>query len=163
MKALSFRTLPSLLLLVLIFCFFVSCGQIQYSDTVECSSITSSIKQHLPSTDGYSEYTVDEVKYMVDPSLFDSYSIIYSNSSDNIDEVGVFHAKDIESASILLEKVNQYVSSIKKEKNDFLRNYLPSEIGKLESGEAKQFGNYVVFAFTENNKEIFKNIANMLR
>ena len=163
MKIYFLRALTSLLLITLLFCTLASCGQVQYSNTVDCSSLTSSIKKFLPSGDGYSEYTVEEVKYMVDPSLFDSHSIIYSNSSDTIDEVGIFHAKDDTSASLLFEKVNGYVSSMKNEKNDFLRNYLPEELGKLESGEVKQFGNYVVFSFAESNKEIFKNIENMLK
>ena len=163
MKTSFSRTLVSILILLCLISALSSCSTVQYSDIVDCSYITSSIKTEYPLNDGYSEYSSEEINYMLEPSLFDSCSVIYSNSSDNIDEIGVFHAKDKASADILLENITQYVESVKKEKSDFLRNYLPSEISKLESGEVKQFGNYVVFAFSENSGQIFKQITNILR
>ena len=161
MKSSFFRTIISLQSLFLLVLLLSSCSTIQYSDIVDCSYITSSIKQELPLKSGYSEYSSDEVKYIIDPSLYDSCSIIYSDSSDDIDEIGVIHANE-GCSELLLKEVMAYVDHAKQDKHDFLRNYLPNELDKLDSGEVKQFGNYVVFAFSDNNKEIFKRIANIL-
>ncbi len=141
------KAISSLLLICL---FFSACGTVKYSDGIECEEITSALQQEISALEGYSAYSSDDVGFMFDENLhFDDYSIIYSISGDDIGEVGVLHAESEEEAQNLLEQIRDYVNGICADKGAFVENYLPEECGKLDSADAKRFGNYVIFAFLE--------------
>jgi len=92
-----------------------------------------------------------------------SSSVIYSNSSDDIGELGIFRAPDENTAALLFSEVKSYVDQMKNEKRDFLKNYLPNELSKLDNAEVRQLGNYVVFSFIDDSDQIFKEIEKILK
>lgn len=150
----------------MIFCLiFGSCGQKGYSDTLTCTEITSELKEEIFAENGYSDYSSNDIKYMFDDdTLFDSCSVIYSSSSDDVGEIGVLHASDAESADALLETVNGYLKELDEEKRAFLKSYLPNELEKLDNAEAKRFGNYVAFVVLEptTRDAVFERLEAML-
>ena len=142
---------------------FVSCANKKYSDNVGCSDITKAIQDELFKTNEYAEYPMSEIEYMIDPSLFDSCSVIYSVSSDDISEIGVFHAPGQNSATLLFEEANNYIKQTQGEKREFLRSYMPSELTTLDSASARRFGNYVVFSFSNDSEKIFATVEELLK
>ena len=151
--------------LALLCCFLPSCSQNRYSDTLECRQITSSLQQKILSDKEYSEYSQDDVAYILgDASLFDACSIIYSTSGEDMGEVGVLHARPEVSANTLLDRVNGYLQSSKEEKSAFVENYLPYEMQKLDDASARVFGNYVIFTVLEKNtsEAVFDEIERQL-
>ena len=105
--------------------FLGSCGKADYANTIPCDDITSSLREELLGAELYQEFNDNDVKFIFDSSdLYDSSSVIFSVSSDDIGEVGVFHAKDSESAQKLLDEAIDYVENMKDEKQEFLKNYM---------------------------------------
>ncbi len=131
---------------------FSSCAQKGYSEVYSCSELTKALESEILSEETYGAYSHEDVKYMFDDdTLFDSYSIIYSSSSEDIGEVGILHAPTSESAEELLDEANEYLSSLNEEKRAFLKSYLPYELEKLDYAEAKRYGNYVVFVVQDQD------------
>lgn len=145
--------------------FFASCAQNKYLDTLPCARITDTLTEEILGSDMYAEYTQKDVSLLFgNDELFDSCSVIYSISSDDIGEVGVFHAKDNQNAKKLLEKAEKYIEDIKDEKNSFVRNYMPQELDKLNYADTRRFGNYVVYTIlsADTSDEIFDTVKKLL-
>lgn len=153
------------LLLAAVCLFFGSCAQKKYAEGYSCSELTSAVRTEILDSGTYSDYSAKDVEYMFDDdSIFDSYSIIYSSPSDDIRELGILHAPDSESAEALLEAADEYLLRLNEEKRSFLKNYLPYELEKLDSAEARRFGNYVCFAVLtpQERDQVFEHLASML-
>ena len=160
-KILSF--ILSTILISLLLC---SCSNKQYSDSHECSYITTALQNEILNRQDYVLYSAEDIAFMLDDTdNFDSYSVIYSSSSDDIGEVGVFHAVSEEQSLELLDDVVDYLSDLKEEKSSFVRNYLPNEQQKLDGSKVKRFGNYVVFTVLDasDSEAVFKKIEKLLK
>jgi len=151
---------------VLVLSLLCSCSKKQYNDTLDCAYITSTLQSKMLTDEAYSAYSAEDIAFMLDDSdKFDSYSVIYSSSSDDIGEIGVFHAISEEESLDLLDDVAEYLSELKEEKGSFVRNYLPNEQKKLDGANVKRFGNYVVFTVLDSAKSdaVFKEIERLLK
>ena len=158
---------------LLCFCFCLlfsallcSCASNKYSETLSCGDITKSLKSDILADKEYKEYTDSEAKYVFDEcESFDSCSIIYSASSDDIGEIGVFHANTEAEAIELLQDAKQHISEEKDDKSEFLRNYLPNEIKKLENADVRRYENYVVYTILspEERDAVFSYVEKLLK
>ena len=92
-------------------------------------------------------------------------SVIYSTSSDDISEIGIFHAVSEEKSLELLDDLTDYLSDLKEEKGAFVRNYLPDEQKKLDGAKVRRFGNYVVFTVLPEaqSNAVFEKIDKILK
>ena len=154
------------LIICLTLVFLPSCAEARYTDAIDCSAITDAIRSKILTPEPYSEYQSEDIAFMLDyTDKFDSYSIIYSTSSDDIGEVGVFHAISQEESLELVEDIAEYLNDIKEEKGAFVRNYLQGEEEKLDAATVKRFGNYVVFTVLEPSKSnaVFAQIEKTLK
>ena len=155
------------LLTILLVCLcFSSCGAKSYVDTFTCDDITNAITDEILGSQAYAEFTDKDVHLMFDDTeKYDGWSIMYSISSDDISEIGILHARDAESTEEILEDAIEYVEDLKKEKQEFLRNYLPKELNKLNYADARAFGNYVVYTVLsqDTTEEVFSFVEKMLR
>ena len=143
----------------------VSCSSKIYSDNIACSYITATAKETVLPTEEYIEYSKEEISLLFDNlELFDSFSVIYSSSADNVGEFGIFHASSLENTEALFQSVSEYVAELKNEKNAFVRNYLPYEISKLDSAQVKIIGNYVAFTVLDSPvaQAVFNEIESIL-
>ena len=146
--------------------FFASCAAREYSNTLSCKSITDSLTDEISDAESYRTYTDEDIKYIFeDTSMFEECSFVHSASDDNIDEICVIKAKNESDAKKILKQAEQYIKSSKEEKGSFLKNYMPSEFGKLDCAKAKQFNNYVIIATAgkDDTKEIFKRAEELLK
>lgn len=145
--------------------FLSSCAQSKYLDTIPCSTITDTLTEEILGSDMYAEYTENDVSLLFgNNELYDSCSVIYSVSSDDIGEVGIFHATDSDTAKKLLEKAEKYIEDTRDERNSFVRNYMPEELDKLNYADTRQFGNYVVYTIlsADESEDIFCAVKELL-
>ena len=142
-----------------------ACSKKQYNDTVDCEYITDALQSKALAGEEYSTYAYEDISFILDEiEGFDSYSVIYSSSSDDIGEIGVFHAVSADKSADLLDDIAEYLSELKKEKISFVKNYLPEEQKKLDGATVKCFGNYVVFTVLDasQSKAVFAQIEQIL-
>ena len=164
-KFVFFKLYSLLLCLALTLTLFISCSQKKYDDSVECSYITTVLQSDVLNGEKYSLYSAEDISFMLDTDNFDSYSVLFSTSGDDIGEVGVFHAISNDESTELLDDVVDYLTRMKEEKEAFVRNYLPEELQKLEQAKVKRFGNYVVFTVLSEAQSdaAFKKIEQILK
>ena len=144
---------------------FGSCAAKRYSDTLTCENVTNSLKTKIFANEQYSEYLPSDISHMFDHDGITDSCVVYSSSSDDIGEFGILRAESAEAAKELLNKVNAHIDDIREEKGEFLRNYMPEELSKLENASAKQYGQYVVFALhdSDTTAKVFKEAEALLR
>lgn len=158
------KYIRAILFLALAHFIFASCAQGKFNDLLSCSEVASALESEILSEKEYASYQEREIKYLIDNDNFDSCRILYSISSDDIGEIGVLHAKDAEHADKLIDDANEYIENYKEQKSDFIRNYMPEEIEKLENARVKRFGNYVIYTIlpSETADKIFQRAESLL-
>ncbi|MBQ8850622.1 MAG: DUF4358 domain-containing protein [Clostridia bacterium] len=138
----------------------------EYRDDVPCSELLDSAEEQIPVDMGYESFDGDHIKYnFEDTELDDDHALRYSTASENINEIGVFHAPDEASRDGLAELTERYLDGLLEEKGEFIASYAPKELEKLRSAEVKTFGNYVAYAIlSEDDREVFfDTVEKMLR
>lgn len=143
----------------------VSCSQKEYSDNITCHSLASTLRQEASVPEGeFAEYGDEEITLLFPNTAYNDICILYSKDATDITELGILHAQNEETAKAVLEDVKNYIKNLQEEKREFLRNYSPAELEKLNAAEARQFGNYVIFTVAQANEKnlIFSKAANTL-
>ena len=152
-----------LLLLSCALLFFCSCRGTAYRDDVSCDELCEIFEELSPLE--LSEYDSDYISLVInDISICDDCCIIYSDDAANIDEFGVFHAKNNADTQKLYEAVSEYVSELKDGQRTFIMSYAPDEIPKLDGARIERFGNYIVYSIadTKTANKTISAIANAL-
>ena len=148
-------------------CIFSSCSAKSYSDTITCQDLSSSLMREISVPEGeFSKYEDDEIKFFFPTSsLYDDISIIYSKDATDITELGILHAENEDKSKQLFEEAKLYIKNLQEQKREFLNNYSPQEIEKLNSAEARRFGNYVIFAVSDSidKNYIFSKAEELLK
>ena len=154
-----------LALLLCLCLFFGACASKKYSDTLTCKDLTTALKDKIFADEQYSEYLQSDVEHIFSNGKISDYCVLYSSSSDDIGEFGVLCAESAEEARKLLSSVESHIDDIRQSKSEFLRNYMPEELSKLENAKAKQFGRYVVFVLHDSDpsSKIFKEAEGLLK
>lgn len=160
------KLFPIILSIFFITLIFASCSDKNFNSSLSCQELTTSLKKEISVPEGnFKEYTVDELNFLFSsPELYSDICIIYSTDSTDVCELGVIHASNKENAKKLYEDAKYYIKSIQEEKSEFLRNYSPEELTKLNSAEARCFGEYIIFSVAEPNdkNEVFKKAEMLL-
>ena len=156
------KSLAAILLLIPLL-FVTSCKKEVYRNDVACRSLTSTIeeicqKEFISYDDEYLEYIIS------DASICTDHSIIYSRDTNDIDEFGVLHAKDNDTAKKLYTELCDYISETRSSQRAFIESYAPKELTKLDSARVIQIGNYVIYSIAseESAKKISSAITSAL-
>ena len=153
------RVIPLLCLICIIFC---SCAAKRYTDTLSCKEVANELISKISAQESYKSYSKNEVSFLIDEDVsFDDCCFLYSSSSDDMSEIAVFHSSEPEA---LFDELCKYTDTLRQEKRSFVENYVPSEVTKLDDGQASRFGNYVVLAILERSERdtIFESAKEIL-
>ena len=160
-KILSFSVLALLMTLV-----FQGCAEQEINRTLTCRELSNQLESEISvPQDEFKEYTTEELRFLFSsPELFEDICIVYSSDSTDVCEIGIFYASSEENAKLLFEDAKSYIKSLQEEKSEFLRNYSPEELSKLNSAEARRYGNYIIFtvADTSDKNNLFKKAETIL-
>lgn len=161
------RKILSLIIpILLVTLIFQSCSQRKFNSSLACDELSMRLRSEIHPSDGELEaYSNEELTFLFPSSdLYDDACVVYSSDSTDVCEVGIFHAPDEESAKRLFEEAKSYIKNMQEQKSEFLRNYSPAELPKLNSAEARRFGNYVIFAIgdQDDKSNLFKKAEELL-
>lgn len=84
----------------------------------------------------------------MDVSDYDSYDVKINSKGVNIDEFGVFKAKDSSQVTLVKKAVTDY---LKLRRDTWMKEYMPEEFPKLENAEVKTEGSYVIYAILSDS------------
>ena len=153
-------------IIMLIALIFQGCSEKEISYSLTCKELSNELESEILVPDGeFKEYTTEELRFLFSsPELFDDICIVYSTDSTDVCEIGVLYASNEENAKVLFEDTKNYIKSIQEQKSEFLRNYSPAELSKLNSAEARKYGNYIVFAIADmdDKNNLFKKAEDVL-
>jgi hypothetical protein len=91
------RCFPFLLLLSLLFLGSCSKGN-TYADGIPCAELLKTAEQQIPVPFGYESFGAEQIGfYFGDPKSHDDGAIQHSKKSEDINEIGIFHAPDEQS------------------------------------------------------------------
>ena len=146
---------------------FASCSITEYSSNSTCKELSQTLMREISVPDGeFSQYTNEELTYFFSsPELYDDISIIYSKDSTDIAELGILHAANEETVTKLFEEAKLYIKNLQEQKREFLNNYSPEEVKKLNSAEVRCFGNYIIFTVSDPDDKnyVFSKAEELLK
>ena len=95
----------------------------------------------------------DEQLFLIfgEETSYEDYSIFASAPTENIDEIGIFRAKDQAEAEKLTETLKKYISETADGMRAFVMSYAPEEAKKLDTAEAFSIGNYAIYLILDKN------------
>ena len=130
---------------ILLLSIFAGCGSkdAKVKNDVAVTDVSAAVTAKL-SDDALVSVDADYIKGMMkmDVSDYDSYDVKINSKGVNIDEVGVFKAKDASQVATVEKAVKDY---IQMRKDTWMVEYMPEERPKLDSAEVKTLGNYVIY------------------
>lgn len=146
---------------------FTFCSAKTFSDSLACNELSSTLQKEISVPYGeFGEYSSADLNlFFPDSELFDDFYVIYSKDNTDVSELGILRASNEENAKKLLEDAQLYIKDNQEQKREFLRNYSPSELEKLNSAEARRFGNYVIFTVADQDEKskIFQKAEELLK
>ncbi len=156
------------LLLLLLCCatLFCSCARSEYTDEKTCEDVGKSMTDSLEDTQEYYEFDKNHIGlFFDDTEEYDDYYAVYSADTNDINEVGVFHAPDAESADDLAESCREYIEDMRQNSRAFIASYAPEELPKLDSAEVRRFGNYVIYTILPEDKAeaVYEHVKSQLK
>lgn len=84
----------------------------------------------------------------MDVSKYDSYDVKINSKGVNVDEFGIFKAKNASGVKTVQKAVEDY---LQMRKDTWMKEYMPEEFPKLQNAEVKTFGNYVMYAILSDS------------
>jgi len=142
-----------------------SCARTKYTDVTPCKDVSALAAQELGDGLEYTEFDASHREfYFTDSELYDDCSLIYSTDTNNINEIGVFHATDEKAAKHLEAKCLDYIEEMREGERAFIASYAPEELPKLDGAKVHRFGNYVVYTVLPKDRsyDVIDKIENSL-
>jgi len=152
------------LLLAAALCSFAACSQkAAYKDSVPLEDLAAVVEKHL---DGGSLAEMKE-SYLsgpmkLDTILFADYLVKINAYGANIDEYGIFKARDEKGVASVQKEAEDY---LQMRKDTWMEEYMPEEKPKLMEAEVKVCGLYVIYVIVsdEVRASILTDFENALK
>ena len=142
-----------------------SCQRKAYTDTAECKSLGDGIISAIDDGQEYLDHDGTHTKlYFEDIEEYDDCRIMYSADTNDINEIGIFHAPSAKMAAELEESCREYISDVKEDSRSFIASYAPEELTKLDGAQVRRFGSYVVYTVLPSDKaeSVFSHLEHTL-
>lgn len=152
--------LSCIIILSLLFSLSACGGKTEYKTDVSVSDIAAEIAA-LKDSVSFSEMNASYIEgaMKLDTADFAEYIVELNALGTNIDEFGIFKAKDDKNVSDVKSAVDGYLSF---RLETWMNEYMPEEKPKLENAEVKVCGLYVMYAIFDDDSraaafEAFEN------
>ena len=151
----------ALIISLALLCALCACGGSKEAETsFEPADLSAELLKSGCFTDIMSEMDISVAMdiYGADAELIDKASV-YMGTGATAEEIAVLKAKDSGGAKKLLEAMDARV----KAQIEAYKNYVPSEVPKLEEASVSQSGAYVVYVTSADNAAAEKIIEKFMR
>ncbi|MBE6670783.1 MAG: DUF4358 domain-containing protein [Ruminococcaceae bacterium] len=144
----------------------VSCGKstenTNYKTDITVEKITQKIfetAENIPLTKADEGYVALNIP--IEISLAEEFEI-YISTTSNANLIGVFKATSEENADKLLTQSQEYLQSLE---DNWMSDYLPEELPKIQNAVCKKFGLYVTFIVLDDasRDNAISDVENMLK
>ena len=154
------RIKTAALILIATVLFLTGCSTDKYSEDISCREL-SSVVAELDEAE-YSEYGEEYIAFFLeeDAERIDDFCVLYTTEVNDINEIGFFRAVSNEGAGELYEELRDYLEDKREGERAFVGSYAPQELPKLDGGQVRRFGRYVVYAIADADMrgEIFSGV-----
>ena len=130
-----------------------SCEKKAYTDTAECKDLGDTLISAIDDGQEYLDHDGTHTEfYFEDTEEYDDCRLMYSADTNDINEVGIFHAPNSKKAAELEESCREYIENMREDDRSFIASYAPEELPKLDGAQVRRFGNYVVYTVLPSDK-----------
>ena len=130
-----------------------SCAQKKYRSDVSCRELCDLAQNSIDDGLEYEEYGESHLKYEFGDGALgaDDFCIVYSVKVEDINEIGVFFADGEERVKEIAKDCREYLEDMRENKGAFISSYAPLEMPKLDKAGVRVYGNYVIYAVTDED------------
>ena len=138
------KTVSLVLCVISILGLFTACGGGNYRDDVAVTDIITDIEAETGLTGNMIEApdTYVQLTMQMDIENYSEYSVRMNSKGVNIDEYGIFKAKDAAQAKEISAALESYIQYLK---NRWMPEYMPEERPKLDNALIETKGLYVTY------------------
>lgn len=143
------KTIIIALCLVIALSAFAGCGgsSASYRDDVAVDELASAVETAIGGGSMSKAPETYASTWKLDLSACSEYIMKLNSTGVNIDEYGIFKAKDSGSVSAVKTALENY---LKSRRDAWMSEYMPEEYPKLENAEVKAVGSYVMYAILDD-------------
>jgi hypothetical protein len=145
---------------------FCACSSEHYDNSLTESELAALLTREISGYEDYARYDSEDIAYMFGTTDSNGDAcVLYSRDSDDQGEFGIFKANNSVTAEELFVLVNEYINRSQRERRNFIENYIPSELKKLDNADARIIGDYVIFTILDEDqsREIFSKATELLK
>ncbi len=117
-----------------------------------CRDIADGMCKGLSDNNEYLEFDATHTSLYFDSEDYDDCHHIYSADTNDINEMGIFHARDSSHADKLWEDCREYLDDMREDSRAFIASYAPEELPKLDDADVWRVGNYVIYTVLPTDK-----------
>ncbi len=145
--------MKKLLILFLSLILLVGCSKKQYADDRKCADIGKCIPEVLADSQEYHEFDTTHMNAnFQDNDHYDDRYVIYSADTNDINEIGIFHADSEEHADALVKDCKRYIDDMQQNSRAFIGSYAPEQLPKLDDAKVQRVGNYIIYTVLDESK-----------
>lgn len=158
MKHTVIRALTVLLLIACLIPLMTACGG-DFRDDLTSTTVMDTVKAAVPAEGGYEvagngyingSNWGEEYEDMLD-RLTDYRILVATDTSNNINELGILRAKSTGDAKAVKSVVDDYLAATTARQKPLLEGYNPTEIPKLENAKVTVCGTYVFYTILDTD------------
>ena len=142
-----------------------SCGEDTYNSEIKSVDLANALCEAIGEEDTafYGEIQY-ELIFGSDIPECDK-CIVYSTETNNIDEIGIFSARDNDEAERIEEILGSYIEEMSSSSRAFVASYAPDELRKLDAAEVFRIGNRVFYTVlsTSDRETVKEKARSMLK
>ena len=145
--------------------FICGCSTDKYKDDVSCQMLAQTAAEQLPAELDLRELDASfRDFYFGDAKGYDDCFVMHSAENEDISEIGVFHSADDESAADVENVCREYIADLQQNSRAFIASYAPKELTKLDDGEVRRYGRYVVYTVLDgaDAEKVFEAVHHAL-
>lgn len=140
------RTLILTVCLACLIAAFAGCGGANIRDDVEVETLAVAVDAAIGADSITQAPDTYAFTWKMDVSGASEYVIKINSYGVNIDEYGIFKAKDSASVPAVKKAVDNYIQN---RKDAWMSEYMPEEYPKLDNAEVEVLGSYVMYAILD--------------
>ena len=131
-------------------CSLAACGGKAVRDDVPVLEIVAAIQQAIKKPEGLTAVDENYVagRLQLDINKYTEYTVCINSFGTDVDEFGIFKAKDEDTAKALASEVQSYLDN---RLATWMDEYMPEEKPKVENAEVKVAGVYVLYGILSDS------------
>ena len=144
----------AVLILLCVVCVFTACAKEEYKKNIDTKEIAAALCKKTPTESAWINEDQNFIEeYVQIPDYVKESSVYYAQNTNDLDEFGIFEVDEGKANAVRSMLAQGYLQKRYNENREWYDSYMPTETPKLRDAEVRVFGNCVVYAVLDPERQ----------